>query len=949
VRPFWKRYPLQYQKTKDGADAFSIDYFVSEEHIAHLDENYFPIVAQLRRFPRYVNKRAMDPQLKCFVDEQNIEMLPGWGLPKPNQGAAYKSLAKYGKDILPMSVEEVRDMNLAWQWVALQFGPYMRDSKVISLEEAIDHLDLTTSTGAPFNLHHPVKRDIFNKDPDLKQWLADDWELLATDEEWTCICTNALKEEMRPQEKIDENSIRTFTAMAMDSTVHGTRLFVDMNEKMYDSHLRTASAVGMSPLKGNWDRLYRKLKKFRKGYALDESQYDSSLRTYLMWGCAQFRWQMLRSEDQTPANLQRVQTIYRNLVNTLILTPEGVLVFKKTGNPSGSVNTISDNTLILYCLLAYAWIRTSEGEDNMESYEAFESHTAKALVGDDNTWTVSDEAHEFYNAHTVIATWKTLGITTTTDSMEPRRPEELDFLSAQTVFLDGIAVPIYARAKLMNSLLYAPLQDITPATTLERTAGMLTIGWTDLPFRRFCREVLDWLLEKYDPILYDDPRWILAKCQIQLDSTYYSLFTGKRTLMRAQSCANCLELEERLIKPNKTPMNGVMRRKTQGRNPQKTKKRRGARRARNGTPNGPRPSSAARTQRPRMRKRNGASRRKAGRRLRNPSSLGAEQASTTRLTGRTCTIVEDEYIAEVIGGSTGANFNNTAYAINPGQAGTFPWLSKIAQQWEKYHFNMLEFYYKPEVTGFATAGTTGKVIFSVDFDASDSPPASKQQMEDTIPHVDSMPSVPLRMPLTARQMHALYPTLYVRPAGLPGASDIKTYDAGNLNIATQGLASNSATLGELRVRYNVTLSVPVLESATTAPANNSVSLFRSTSAESMTNTVPLVLALATANTNGLAAVNTAGSIVFPPGNYLANYTIQFAYGGATTLSALSFDKNSVAQQSLTTVSSGADSVLGSTWYFTSDGTADSAISLIATGDFTTSTGTAVGSLVVLAV
>jgi hypothetical protein len=293
---------------------------------------------------------------------------------------------------------------------------------------------------------------------------------LANDPEYTFICTNSLKEEMRPEEKIADNSIRVFTAVAMDGTVHGTRLFVDMNEKMYDSHLRTSSVVGMSPLKGNWDRLYRKLKRFKKGYALDESQYDSSLRAYLMWGCANFRWQMLREDERTPENLTRVKTYYRNLINSLILTPDGVLVFKKTGNPSGSVNTIADNTLILYTLLAYAWIRLAKNADGMQGYDAFEAETAKALVGDDNTWTVSDDAHEFYNAISVIDVWKTLGITTTTDSMEPRPAEELDFLSAKTVFIDGVAVPVYERAKMMASLLYAPQAHITPATTLERTA-----------------------------------------------------------------------------------------------------------------------------------------------------------------------------------------------------------------------------------------------------------------------------------------------------------------------------------------------------------------------------------------------------------------------------------------------------------------------------------------------
>jgi len=264
---------------------------------------------------------------------------------------------------------------------------------------------------------------------------------LRVDENYTAVFGNSLKEEVRSADKIKSNSIRTFTAGPVEMTVHGNRLFEDMNQKFYDSHLKTASVVGFSPQKGGWNELYLKLKKFNNGFALDESQYDSSLRAYLMWACADFRWRMLRSYDQTDDNLSRLKTYYRNLVNTLILTTDGVLVMKKGGNPSGSVNTISDNTLILYILLAYGWIMIAP--EGKKSYLEFEAHLSMALCGDDNTWTVSDEAVQFFNARSLIEQWARIGVTTTTDDLEPRPVEELDFLSAWTVFIDGIAVPLY--------------------------------------------------------------------------------------------------------------------------------------------------------------------------------------------------------------------------------------------------------------------------------------------------------------------------------------------------------------------------------------------------------------------------------------------------------------------------------------------------------------------------
>jgi hypothetical protein len=318
-----------------------------------------------------------------------------------------------------------------------------------------------------------------------------------------------------------------------------------MNEKMYAANLQCASTIGMSPLKGNWNSLYKKLNIFPNGYALHESQYDSSLRAFLRWGCAKFRYECLRVEDQTEDNLARIKTYYRNLINTVLLTPEGVLLMKKLGNPSGSVDTVTDNTLILYWILAYAWIRTAPVE--MNNYADFELHTSKALLGDDNTWTVSNTAHSFYNAVSVINEWKPIGITTTTDSLVARPASELDFLSAHTVFLRGDAVPLYDRNKLMQSLLYAPQDKITPETTLQRVTNLLQIGWTDLPFRKFCNDIITWLLERYDHVLKDDSRWIIAKSGIKTDDEYYTLFTGHKTSHQKQLSGN----ERKMTKPDK--------------------------------------------------------------------------------------------------------------------------------------------------------------------------------------------------------------------------------------------------------------------------------------------------------------------------------------------------------------------------------------------------------------
>jgi len=263
---------------------------------------------------------------------------------------------------------------------------------------------------------------------------------------------------------------------------------------------------------------------------------------------------------------------------------------------------------------------------------------------------------------------------------------------------------------------------------------------------------------------------------------------------------------------------------------------------------------------------------------------GSGSKSTSR---RAQVIEEDEYIAEV-NGSVG--FATTAYAINPGQQGTFPWAYKIAGLYEKYKFEMLEFYYKREVSEFATNGQAGKVMLSADYDASDSAPATKQQVEDTVPHIDGMPCTPqINLRLDCSQM-ANQDSKYVRPGAQPANTDIKTYDAGNFYISTYG-CTNTSVVGELRVRYRCRLMVPVLENPVGGAAGLPGSSFLITSnpaGEPAAATTVYVAQFASATAPVLvnnsigAVVASSGLITLLAGSYLIDFA-SVAVGSAVAM------------------------------------------------------------------
>lgn len=249
---------------------------------------------------------------------------------------------------------------------------------------------------------------------------------------------------------------------------------------------------------------------------------------------------------------------------------------------------------------------------------------------------------------------------------------------------------------------------------------------------------------------------------------------------------------------------------------------------------------------------------------------GVPQRSKQGFHDAMTTITEVEYIGELA--TLGANFNvNWTLPINPGSSTTFPWLSKVAAQYEKYVFRSLVFFYKPEVSQYVANANTGKVMFACDYDAADPAPNNKQAIEDMWPHADGMPYETLTLELDPKQLHQNSDAKFIRTGVVPGGTDVKTYDAGNVFFATSGQGAGM-TLGELRVSYVVDLFIPAVQVGIPASLNNSVLFNLTNLGQALTGSntwtqltsywynPPQLDPWATSGWN-------TGNILIPPGNY----------------------------------------------------------------------------------
>jgi len=160
-------------------------------------------------------------------------------------------------------------------------------------------------------------------------------------------------------------------------------------------------------------------------------------------------------------------------------------------------------------------------------------------------------------------------------------------------------------------------------------------------------------------------------------------------------------------------------------------------------------------------------------------------------------VAHREFVAELA--STGAPFNGGSYAINPGLSALFPWLAPIANRYETYKIRKLTAHYEPQ----CPATTAGYVMMALEYDAADETPSTASQMLN----MNDRAGGPIWSPTRFQANLAAgdkSPSKYTRNGSVTG--DIKTYDVGNLYVATQGVTA--ATVGLVYIEYIIDLFTP---------------------------------------------------------------------------------------------------------------------------------------------
>jgi hypothetical protein len=228
------------------------------------------------------------------------------------------------------------------------------------------------------------------------------------------------------------------------------------------------------------------------------------------------------------------------------------------------------------------------------------------------------------------------------------------------------------------------------------------------------------------------------------------------------------------------------------------------------------------------------------------------------------TIKHKEYIGEVTGNTT---FSASSFTVQPGLAATFPWLSGIANNFEKYSIKNIQLHY----INISATSERGRITLAYDKDALDSAPDNKVDMFSYSGVVEGAVWAPLNLDIKCNSG-----MLFTRQGTVTG-SDLKTYDNGQIIVGVSNTADSTTVVGELFISYEIELTTPQPVSCPCAD----VDCITGITTTNMLGTAPVFKG------NFPVTLTSSGSIIFDAPGYFA-VTIS-VIGGSPGIISLATD------------------------------------------------------------
>jgi len=518
---------VNYQKSSSGA-------VVSDECNEFRNEGSFVYVGNLARYARFKKVEVgCNPILYNFLQSCDPGFKRTHRQCQPSLRSGYKGAFKFNTLFNPDF--DLGALDDAENWMNQHFIQYLSGCSVANWKTVFDNLNKKASTGFPINTTKYKNKGQFLLYENIYEFL-DAYERNAlSSNPFNTFWQISEKYEMRQNEKLDENpqKIRVFLSGSVDHVMLTNKYSLDFNNKFKTIHTKTWSKVGMTKYYRGWDRLYSFLLKHDKGFSLDCSNFDTCVLPQLFEIIVRFRTRCFSNNYDKDEIFKALTYIYESISYGVLVMEKGEAFWKGQGNTSGQGNTLVDNTLVSYLIIAYAYVVLCNQFNVPCSYPGFNQDIVAALTGDDNTCAVSERIRTFFNFTNVSKVFSKIGFTCTCDFPDFAPISDLEFLSHKFIFKNGFCLPLPDVNKMFSSLFYGD-QAVDPRWVYLRVCAFRIEVYPDQQFFRMTEKILDFLHRNYsmdltgyvkldnnsDTISWEDIR-ALNFSEKQLDELYY--------------------------------------------------------------------------------------------------------------------------------------------------------------------------------------------------------------------------------------------------------------------------------------------------------------------------------------------------------------------------------------------------------------------------------------------
>lgn len=240
-----------------------------------------------------------------------------------------------------------------------------------------------------------------------------------------------------------------------------------------------------------------------------------------------------------------------------------------------------------------------------------------------------------------------------------------------------------------------------------------------------------------------------------------------------------------------------------------------------------------------------------------------------------------EFIGDVISSGTPNTFDQVRYPLNPGLPGCFPWLSKVAQQYQEYSFKGMVFEFVSTSANALNSVNTalGTVMMATQYRTTAPLFTNKIALLNEYYSTDAKPAENFVHAIECDPKENPFQIQYVRNSSTAElGEDLKMYDLGIFTIATTGIQGSAVNLGELWVSYEVELKKPQLSE------NSSIGAAHFITNGTLNTTNPIGSTAPTVQFDNIDLTLVAGTtktIAFPAG-FFGNVSITLVYGSSVT-------------------------------------------------------------------